>query len=202
MVFSPFIVVVNRMAQIKMIKWSNVRLTSRLIHCQTSHTHYNLFKQVCYSLRQAQKRKWPLEHLPSERTHVICQIPSVIFQFSLASLHMSIQQRWECGGCFPWSRKEDLPKHSRRQPGPERGRVRGPAQAYSPPGWAAQQWRTASEGGLQLLMTMETSLSLFLYSFPSQLPPLPPSVSKSLSPSSMFAHGDWGQMALRDGGVT
>lgn len=51
-------------------------------------------------------------------------------------------------------------------------------------------------------MTMETSLSLFLYSFPSQLPPLPPSVSKSLSPSSMFAHGDWGQMALRDGGVT
>lgn len=52
-------------------------------------------------------------------------------------------------------------------------------------------------------MTMKTSLSLFLYSFLSHIPPLPPSVSKSLSPSGMIAHGVWGQMALRDdGGVT
>lgn len=36
------------------------------------------------------------------------------------------------------------------------------------------------------------SLSLFP---PPQISPLPPSVSKCLSPSSMIAHGDWGQMA-------
>lgn len=97
MVFSPIIVVVvvNWIAKIQMIKWSTVELTSRLIHCQTSHTHYSLFKQVCYSLRQAQKRKWPLSAIRAYARNLSnsqCDI-SVLFSIS-AYVHPTEVRMW------------------------------------------------------------------------------------------------------------
>lgn len=62
-------------------------------------------------------------------------------------------QRWERGGCVSGSSQEDLPEHSGRQSGSERGRVWRAAQTVSAAGRPAHQRTTAAEGGLWLLMT-------------------------------------------------
>lgn len=87
-------------------------------------------------------------------------------------------QRRECGGCFPGGGEKDLPEHSGRQPGPERGRIRGPAQAVCPAGRQANQRSTASEGSMWLLMT-NTTHSTFSSLFTS------PSSSSSITPPGL-----------------
>lgn len=92
--------------------------------------------------------------------------------------HVCFPQRRERGGCFPGGGEKDLPEHSRRQPGPECGRIGGPAQALRPSGGPANQRSTASEGRMRLLMTNTTYSTV---SFPLTSPPLP-----SLHPASSF----------------
>lgn len=84
-------------------------------------------------------------------------------------------QRWECRGCFPGGSKKDLPEHSGRQPGPERSRIGGPAQALCSSGRPANQRSTASERRMRLLMT-NTTYSTFSS----------PLTSPSLHPASSF----------------
>lgn len=101
----------------------------------------------------------------------------------------SVPQGRKRRGRFLGSREEDLPEHPRWQPGPERCRIGGPAQAIGPPGRPANQRTTASEGGLWLLMTKQSpfvllhllSLSLSLHLsclslFSLQHPPTHPSI--------------------------
>uniref|UniRef100_A0AAX7UWN0 Ras-related protein Rab-14 n=1 Tax=Astatotilapia calliptera TaxID=8154 RepID=A0AAX7UWN0_ASTCA len=59
--------------------------------------------------------------------------------------------RRERGGGLPGGSEEDLPEHSRWQPGPERRRVGSPAQTFDTAGGAPQPRQPASKGRLQLL---------------------------------------------------
>uniref|UniRef100_A0A3P8NWU4 Ras-related protein Rab-14 n=1 Tax=Astatotilapia calliptera TaxID=8154 RepID=A0A3P8NWU4_ASTCA len=61
------------------------------------------------------------------------------------------QDRRERGGGLPGGSEEDLPEHSRWQPGPERRRVGSPAQTFDTAGGAPQPRQPASKGRLQLL---------------------------------------------------
>lgn len=92
--------------------------------------------------------------------------------------HVCFPQRRECGGCFPGGGKKDLPEHSGWQPGPERGRIGGPAQALCSSGRPVNQRSTASEGRMRLLMTNTTYTT---FSSPLNVPLLP-----SLHPASSF----------------
>lgn len=79
-----------------------------------------------------------------------------------------LSQRWERGGRFPGGSKEDLPEHSGRQSGSERGRIGRAAQTVSAAGRPAHQRTTAAEGRVWLLMT------IVLYCPPQPSRPLPP----------------------------
>lgn len=102
-------------------------------------------------------------------------------------------QRWECRGCFPGGSKKDLPEHSGRQPGPERSRIRGPAQALCSSGRPANQRSTASERRMRLLMT-NTTYSTFSS----------PLTSPSLHPASSFPdlQGVWTRGTTNRGNYT
>lgn len=89
---------------------------------------------------------------------------------AMVALRMFVFQRRECGGCFPGGSKKDLPEHSGRQPGPERSWIRGPAQAFCPSRWPANQRSTASEGRMRLLMT-NTTYSTFSSPLTSPITP-------------------------------
>ncbi len=72
------------------------------MHCRACHARFhifNLFKQVCYSWRQVQKRKWPLDvcllaqqSLFVCKTYFVCHI-SVLFSIS-AYVHPTEARMW------------------------------------------------------------------------------------------------------------
>lgn len=118
--------------------------------------------QVCCFLKPVQKRKFVTDcRIRGSRAHQSSQFRLCV-------------QGWKCRGRFPGSCKEDLPEHPRWQPGPERCRVRGPAQAVGPPGRPANQRTTASEGRLWLLMTKQTPFILPSISLLLPRPSVPP----------------------------